>query len=126
MQKNPNPNAGVSLGDYLASIRLDRGMTLREVEQSTDNEVSNAYLSQIERAQVPKPSARILRALADVYKIDSVNLLELAGYVDKPRHEDNLRRGKRGAFAEHNLTSDEEIAMLDFLNWYRHQNKSKK
>ena len=38
-----------TLGQYLASIRTDRKMTLREVEEATDKQVSNAYLSQIER-----------------------------------------------------------------------------
>ena len=37
-----------TLGQYLASIRADRKMTLREVEAATNKGVSNAYLSQIE------------------------------------------------------------------------------
>jgi hypothetical protein len=83
-------------------------------------------LSQIERELVPKPSARVLGALADAYKIDSVNLLELAGYVGKTRREANSRHGRGHTFSEHNLTSEEETAMFDFLQWYRHQNRSKK
>jgi transcriptional regulator with XRE-family HTH domain len=126
MPKPDSKNSGLSLGSYLSSIRADRGLTLREVEEKTDNEVSNAYLSQIERELVPKPSARVLRALADVYKIDGVSLLERAGYVDRPRLSSNVRQGRSNAFAEHNLTPDEEVAMLDFLRWHRHQNRQKK
>jgi transcriptional regulator with XRE-family HTH domain len=126
MPKNAPKSTGLSLGRYLSSIRADRGLTLREVEEKTRNEVSNAYLSQIERELVPKPSARVLGALADVYGIDDVNLLELAGYVGRPRARTSARYGRSGTFAEHNLTPEEEGAMLDFLQWYRHQNRSKK
>lgn len=125
MSKNTTKKTGLSLGSYLSSIRADRGLTLREVQEKTGNEVSNAYLSQIEREMVPKPSARVLRALADVYKIDGMNLLELAGYVGRTSRQPNLRHGRSNAFAEHNLTPDEEVAMLDFLRWHRHQNRPK-
>jgi transcriptional regulator with XRE-family HTH domain len=128
MPKDAPKSSGLTLGSYLSSIRADRGLTLREVEEKTRNEISNAYLSQIEREIVPKPSARVLGALADAYKIDSVNLLELAGYVGKPKREANARHGhgRSGTFGEHSLTPEEEVAMLDFLRWYRHQNRSKK
>jgi len=33
-----------TLGKYLASIRKDRGLTLRQVEEASEREVSNAYL----------------------------------------------------------------------------------
>jgi HTH-type transcriptional regulator, competence development regulator len=126
MRKSDLKSHGLSLGSYLSSIRADRGLTLREVEEKTGNEVSNAYLSQIERQLVPKPSARVLGALAEVYGIDNVNLLELAGYVERPGQRISARHGRSGTFAEHNLTPDEESAMLDFLRWYRHQNRTKK
>ena len=43
----------ITLGQYLASIRADRKMTLREVEEATNKVVSNAYLSQIENGCQP-------------------------------------------------------------------------
>jgi transcriptional regulator with XRE-family HTH domain len=126
MAKNSSQSSGFSLGPYLSSIRADRGLTLREVQQKTGSEVSNAYLSQIERELVPKPSARVLNALADVYKIDAVKLLELAGYVGRSVPGVDARLGRSGAFADHNLSPDEESAMLNFLQWYRHQHRSKR
>jgi HTH-type transcriptional regulator, competence development regulator len=126
MKKTPTPSAGPSLGAYLSSIRADRGLTLREVQEKTGDAVSNAYLSQIERDLVPKPSARVLGALADVYRIDGVNLLERAGYVEKPKRELLQRRAGSSTFADHNLTPDEENAMLEYLRWYRHQNRPRK
>lgn len=126
MPKTPPSSARPSLGTYLSSIRTDRGLTLREVQEKTGDAVSNAYLSQIERDLVPKPSARVLGALADVYKIDGVSLLERAGYVEKPKREVLQRRAGSSVFADHNLTADEETAMLEYLQWYRHQNRPKK
>lgn len=115
----------LTLGGYLQSIRKDRRLTLREVEEKTGSEVSNAYLSQIERDQVPQPSAHVLSALAEAYGIDSVNLLEIAGYVQPgSSREHGARHGRVATFAEHNLTPEEEAAVHSFLQWYRHQNRT--
>jgi transcriptional regulator with XRE-family HTH domain len=123
----PSKKQKLTLGSYLASIRSDRRLTLRQVEELTHNEVSNAYLSQIERDMVPKPSANILGSLADAYRIDHMNLLELAGYVVAPsQSKRSLRRARIAPFAEHNLTADEEAAVHSFLQWYRHQKRTEK
>ena len=50
----------LSLGQYLHSIRTDRDMTLRAVEEATNKEISNAYLSQLEQDKIKKPSPNIL------------------------------------------------------------------
>jgi len=42
-------------------------MSLRQVEEATEKEVSNAYLSQLETGKIVKPSPNILHALARVY-----------------------------------------------------------
>lgn len=49
-------SGGRTLGQYLASIRADRKLTLRDVEDQTKREVSNAYLSQIETGKIQQPS----------------------------------------------------------------------
>ena len=72
---------GVTLGKYLASIRTARKLTLRQVEEATNKEVSNAYLSQIETEKIKKPSPNILHALAELYAIDYENLMQMAGYI---------------------------------------------
>src|SRR5258708_34314137 len=95
MLKAPPSSARPRLGVYLSSIRTDRGLTLREVQEKTGDAVSNAYLSQIERDLVPKPSARVLGALAYVYRIDGVNLLERAGYLEKRKRE--CLKGRTGS-----------------------------
>jgi transcriptional regulator with XRE-family HTH domain len=110
----------LTLGQYLASIRSDRRMTLREVEEATKKEVSNAYLSQIENDRIQKPSPHILHALAELYGIDTLKLMEMAGYItpSSTRSADE-RHGRVATFAEHHLTPDEEAALVEYLQFIR-------
>lgn len=111
-----------TLGKYLASIRADRKMTLREVEEATKKEVSNAYLSQIENDKIQKPSPNVLHALAELYGISYSALMEMAGYITASRG-DSERHGRMATFAEHNLTSAEEAELLEYLRFIRTRKK---
>jgi transcriptional regulator with XRE-family HTH domain len=118
--REENPVVKPTLGQYLESIRKDRGMTLRQVEEGTNKEVSNAYLSQIEQNKIQKPSPNILHALAEIYAIDYEKLMEMAGYIaPSKRRGDDERHGRVATFAEHHLTSAEEAELLDFLKFMR-------
>ncbi|NGO53017.1 helix-turn-helix transcriptional regulator [Mesorhizobium camelthorni] len=109
-----------TLGQYLASIRTDRKMTLREVEEATNKQVSNAYLSQIENDKIQKPSPNILHALAELYAISFEKLMEMAGYLTSPTtRDDSERHGRVATFAEHNLTAEEEAEMIQYLKFIR-------
>ena len=111
-----------TLGQYLASIRGDRKMTLREVEEATNKQVSNAYLSQIENDKIKKPSPNILHTLAELYGISFENLMEMAGYfVPSSERKKTDRHGRVATFAEFNLTTDEEAEMIKFLQYLRHR-----
>ena len=107
-----------TLGQYLASIRQDRRMTLRDVESATDKEVSNAYLSQVENDKIKKPSPNILHALASVYGISYEQLMEMAGFVVSTR-QDEQRHGRIATFSEHNLSADEEAKLIEYLHFIR-------
>lgn len=110
----------VSLGAYLASIRNDRGLSLRAVEERTNRQVSNAYLSQIENDRIARPSPNILHALAELYVISYELLMEKAGYVvSTASRDDGDRHGRVATFAEHNLTSDEELELMQYLEFIR-------
>lgn len=113
----------LSLGKYLASIRTDREMSLREVEEATRKQVSNAYLSQIETEKIKQPSPNILHALAELYAIDFENLMQLAGYITSAKRADTERHGRVATFAEHNLTADEEAEMIRYLKFMRDRKK---
>lgn len=122
--KSP-PN--VSLGQYLASIRIDRGYTLRGVEEATNKDVSNAYLSQIENDKIRQPSPNILHALAELYAIDYEGLMEMAGYIAaSPTRSAQKRHGRVATFSEHNLTSEEEAELVKYLQFLRSKKKSGK
>jgi transcriptional regulator with XRE-family HTH domain len=122
MSKNTEEGSGakVTLGQFLASIRTDRRMTLRQVEEATDKEVSNAYLSQIENHKIQQPSPNVLHALSEVYGIDYANLMEMAGHITPSKNRTGSERhGKVATFADHHLTSEEEAELMDYLKHIR-------
>lgn len=110
----------VTLGQYLASIRNDRKLSLRQVEEASGKEVSNAYLSQLENGKIQQPSPTILNKLAEIYKIEYMTLMELAGYLPTASARgEGQRHGRIATFAEHNLTPEEEAELIDFLKHIR-------
>ena len=119
------PEKKLTLGQYLASIRADRGLSLREVERETEKVVSNAYLSQIETDQIKRPSPNILHALAELYAVPYDGLMERAGFVvpTRSRRTPEQRHGRVATFAEHNLTDEEEVELVKFLGYLRSKKK---
>jgi len=115
----------LTLGQYLASIRNDRNMTLREVEEATNKQVSNAYLSQIENDKIRKPSPNILHALAELYGISFENLMDMAGYFMSPtKRSEDERHGRVATFAEHHLTPEEEAELMQYLHFIRSRKRT--
>lgn len=114
------PQRTVTLGQYLAAIREDRKLTLRQVEEATGKEVSNAYLSQLENDKIKQPSPHILHALADLYAVDYIVMMEKAGYLKPPGARQKAERHSRAVtFADMNLTPDEESQLLRYLKFMR-------
>ena len=114
----------LTLGEYLASVRVDRGLSLREVERATDKTVSNAYLSQIENGQIKRPSPNILYALAELYGVSYEDLMERAGFVTPTRsRSSHQRHGRIATFADQNLTEEEEAELVQYLHFIRSRRK---
>jgi HTH-type transcriptional regulator, competence development regulator len=111
-----------SLGDHLTRLRSATGLSLREVEEATKKEVSNAYLSQLENNKIVKPSPNVLHALSVVYATSYEDLMRRAGYVSSDASASG-HRAKAATFAVENLTTDEEKALLDYLAFIRNQKK---
>lgn len=110
----------LTLSQYLASIRQARKMSLRQVEEASGKEISNAYLSQLETGKIVQPSPNALSTLADIYKIDYVHLMEIAGYLRPSATRDaKSRHGRVATFAEHNLSPEEEGELLEYLRFIR-------
>lgn len=112
-----------TLGKYLSSIRGMKKMTLREVEGATDNEVSNAYLSQLENDKITKPAPSVLHALAIAFGLPYEKLMEKAGYLPSRSTTSALRSGKKhggaATFANENLTDEEEEKLIEYLAFLR-------
>lgn len=99
-------------------------MSLRQVEEASEKQVSNAYLSQLENGKIQQPSPIVLNQLAEIYGIDYLQLMELAGYMPvRKAHDDSQRHGRAATFAEHNLSAEEEAEMLEFLKYLRTRKK---
>lgn len=118
------PNVKVTLGQYLAAIRSDRGFSLRQVEEATGREISNAYLSQLENDKVKQPSPSMLHTLSSLYSIDYIGLMERAGYLDTHAAGTAAKRhGRAATFADVSLSAEEETELLRFLKFLRSQKR---
>ncbi|MFI5035418.1 MAG: helix-turn-helix domain-containing protein [Acidimicrobiales bacterium] len=76
------------LGDFIRMQRQMANLSLRQLSALT--EISNPYLSQIERG-LHEPSIRVLKSIADALNLSSEILFEQAGLInptDKPGDED--------------------------------------
>lgn len=69
-----------ALGGFIRGQRQLAKLSLREMARLTD--VSNAYLSQIERG-LHQPSVRVLRSLADALNVSAETLLAQAGLIEE-------------------------------------------
>lgn len=108
-------------GNYLKSLRLKHGLTLRDVEAKTG--VSNAYISQLETGKVKQPSPSNLYKLADLYQVTYEELMEKAGYpvpkaTKEPQSKESMAQNRLGK-----LSSNEEEELIDYLNFIRNRKR---
>jgi transcriptional regulator with XRE-family HTH domain len=100
-------------------------MSLRQVEEASGKEVSNAYLSQLEHGKIQQPSPTILNKLAEIYQIEYLTLMELAGYLPAAASlGEGQRRDRIATFAEHNLSPEEEVQLMDYLQFLRSKKRA--
>lgn len=116
------------LSDVLKQARESSELTLREVEKNTG--ISNAYLSQIEKGKVGRPSPEKLRKLSSAYSVDYGELMSLAGHeANDVREKGKIKKignSMRDFLASQNLTDDELNAVASFLKVYRSSSKKRK
>jgi transcriptional regulator with XRE-family HTH domain len=121
-EQTKKPLTGVSLGKYLAEARVKSGLSLRGVEEATGKEVSNAYLSQLEKDKITKPSPSMLHALSSVYGMPYETLMKYAGYLS-PGAPAATAQDSSNKFVIENVTRDEEEALLKYLEFLRFSRK---
>ena len=107
----------------LADLRTAKGLSLREVEEATGKAISNAYLSQLEKGRIKKPSPNVLHSLAEVYAVPYEALMEKAGYL-LPAENGGGPRKRLAAFAIDDLTAEEEEELLKYLAFLRSRTPS--
>lgn len=107
------------LGAFLRDLRTAKGLSLRAVEEATDNAVSNAYLSQLENGKIRKPSPNVLHSLAEMYAVAYEVLMEKAGYLVPSRHKAPGHQKRLAIFAIEDLTAEEEEELLKYLAFLR-------
>jgi transcriptional regulator with XRE-family HTH domain len=106
------------LGGELRRLRINKGVSLREVERETG--VSNAYLSQLENGKSEQPSPRVLHKLADFYQIPYNRLMEIAGYL-QPANGAQRVESLQAALMSGDLTDEEEKSVVNFVEFLRSQ-----
>jgi transcriptional regulator with XRE-family HTH domain len=112
------------LGALLADLRVAKGLSLRQVEEATEKAVSNAYLSQLEKGRIRKPSPNVLHSLAAVYGVPYETLMEKAGYLQPSQDGGAGPRRRIAAFAIDDLTAEEEEELLKYLAFLRSRRPS--
>lgn len=113
-----------ALGAFIRKARQDVSMSLRDVEEATNREVSNGYLSQLESGKITKPSPHILYALSTALSVNYEALMQRAGYIlPNGRRIDGVKQGRAGTFAIDNLTAEEEKQLLEYLTFLRGKKK---
>jgi transcriptional regulator with XRE-family HTH domain len=105
------------LGTYLKEQRQSAKLTLRQLAELA--EVSNPYLSQIERG-LKKPSAEILQSLAKGLRISAESLYVRAGMMDDPGQGDVVA----AVMADQALTERQRRALLDIYQAFQSFNSS--
>ncbi|QDY45677.1 helix-turn-helix transcriptional regulator [Planococcus glaciei] len=67
-------------GEKIKSLRLLKGLTIREVAQNAG--ISHSYLSQIENYRRDTPGPDIIKKIALGLNADYYHLLKIAGYAN--------------------------------------------
>jgi len=116
---NEKPRS-VSFGEFLHGLRTAKRYTLRQVEELTNKEVSNAYLSQLEHGKISKPSPQILHELSIVYSVPYERLMQEAGYLQQSgERQEGEHHGRVPTLAIDDLNEEEEQMLLDYLKFLR-------
>ncbi len=102
------------LGSYLRAQRQLADLSLRQLAEMA--QVSNAYLSQIERG-LHQPSVKVLRAIADALKLSGASVLIEAGLIDASPdpagHEAPSNGTEAAILADPELTEQDKTVLVE-------------
>ena len=110
MAEDPWNRQVEAFGQFIHTQRKLAKLSLRELAART--EVSNAYLSQLERG-LHAPSVRVLKSLADAFNVSVTTMMEQAGMLDEDAAEGREPAGVEAAIrADTQLTDAQKDALV--------------
>ncbi len=113
-----------ALGDFIRQQRKTAELSLRELAARTN--VSNPYLSQIERG-LHEPSVRVLKAIATALNVSAESLLLQAGLLeDEPDHERVATSTADAIAADPDLKPEQRSALLAVYQSYVEANEAER
>ena len=113
---DPEPSGGV-LGAYIRAQRQLADLSLRQLAGLSN--VSNAYLSQVERG-LHQPSVKVLRSIAGALNLSSETLLTQAGLLEGEGSDIESNVGAEAALlADPDLTEEEKQVLLGLYRNFR-------
>jgi transcriptional regulator with XRE-family HTH domain len=102
------------LGGFIRAQRQMANLSLRQLSALT--EVSNPYLSQVERG-LHEPSVRVLRSIADALNVSAETLFEQAGLISSTEKLDD-EATEAAIRADRRLTEPQRRALLSVYRSY--------
>src|SRR5436190_16186412 len=110
----------LALGRVIRTQRQLAKLSLRDLAAMTD--VSNAYLSQVERG-MHEPSVRIIRAIAEALDVPGDALLREAGLFDEEPEPADAASAESAIRGDRKLTDAQKEALLAVYRSYRRENE---
>jgi transcriptional regulator with XRE-family HTH domain len=106
------------LGEFIRVQRQMANLSLRQLSALT--EVSNPYLSQLERG-LHEPSVRVLKSIAEALNVSAETLLQQAGLLSN-RDEPDDKATERAIRADRRLTEAQRRALIAVYRSYLEAN----
>jgi transcriptional regulator with XRE-family HTH domain len=103
------------LGEFIRVQRQMANLSLRQLSALT--EVSNPYLSQVERG-LHQPSVQVLKSIADALNVSASTLFEQAGLTNRDKKEPDDVATERAIRADRRLTAAQRRALLGVYRSY--------
>ena len=122
MSADPDP-AGYDamLGGYIRTQRNLADLSLRQLAAMTN--VSNAYLSQIERG-LHQPSVKVLRSIADALNLSGEALMSRAGMATPGKEQaQDATATETAILADAKLTDEEKQILLSIYRQFCNKNQ---
>ncbi len=114
-------SANSSLGTFIRAQRQLSAMSLRQLAALSN--VSNAYLSQIERG-LHQPSLKVVRSIAEALNISTEYLLSQSGVLETPEPAERTT-AESAILADPVLTDEEKDVVLGVYRSLRQRHSSR-